>query len=157
MGSTWANMFNPCDQLDDILVNLDDFLPIWNPKNTNAKRCFQELVSTVFSSIEDDKVYHISQASFYVGPVRNSTPWNYLSALPIVQLAPSVTRMFTVDELAEAWGFYVMKEEFEILEKPTYLLYNQKKISLGQNIKVLDVIDQNMKKHYFCLPQLKWN
>merc|ERR1712208_213795 len=59
------NMFNPCDQLDDILVNLDDFLPIWNPKNTNAKRCFQELVSTVFSSIEDDKVYHISQASFY--------------------------------------------------------------------------------------------
>ena len=141
------NVFNPCDQLDNILD------PYWE-RNTNAEACFKDLMNTASFLLDDDQVSQIKGSSFYVGPVRNSTPWNYLSALPIVQLA---IRKSTVDELAEAWAFYVKKEEFEILEKPTFLLYNEKRIPLGQKIDVEDVIDMDMKKHYFCLPQLKWN
>ena len=40
---------------------------------------------------------------FYVGPVRNSTPENAHSALPIVQLVPFSWES-TVDELVESCG-----------------------------------------------------
>ena len=140
---------DPCEQLDNILF---PFLE----ETANEKTCFKNLLQTFFLfQVEDDRqISRIRESSFYVGPVRNSTPWNYLSSLPIVQLA--LLHPSTVDELAEAWNFYVMKEEFKILEMPTYLLYNEKKIPLGQNINVVDVIDMDMKKHYFCLPPITW-
>merc|ERR1712062_818844 len=33
---------------------------------------------------------------------------------------------------------------------------NEKRIPLGKNISLLDVIDMDMKKHYFCLPPIAW-
>ena len=136
---------DPCMKMEDILF------PVMRSKS--AKACFTKLVDGYTYNAADDQIAHIREPSFYVGPVRNSTPWNYLSALPIVQLAPFLS---SVDELAEAWHWHVTKEQFEILEKPTYLMYNEKRIHLGKNIKLVDVIDMDMKKHYFCLPQLKW-
>ena len=138
---------DPCTRVEDILS------PVLH---TNQKTCFSVFVETNFYDVNDQRLSRMRESLFYVGPVRNSTPWNYLSALPIVQLAPFVSTRTSIDELAEAWKFYVTKENFEILEDPTYLLYNEKRIPLGKNISLLDVIDMDMKKHYFCLPPIAW-
>ena len=90
---------------------------------------------------------------FFVGPVRNSTPENAHLALPIVQLVPCNADS-TVDELAHAWAFYARKEGIEVKEEPSYLVYTEMKVELGKKHKIVDIIDQTMTKHYFCLPPL---
>ena len=89
--------------------------------------------------------------SFYVGPVRNSTPENAHAALPIVQLVP-FDNDSTVDELVESWAFYVRERGINVKDTPTFVLHRDKKIVLGKNTMIKDVFDPRMQRHYFCLP-----
>ena len=93
----------------------------------------------------------LKEASFYVGPVRNSTPENAQTALPIVKLVPD-NKESTVDELFDAWTFYVRKRGIEVKDRPAFVLHRDKKVALGKDIKIGDVIDTRVLRHYFCLP-----
>ena len=89
------------------------------------------------------------EGSFHIGPVRNGG-----NALPIRRLLPNNRESMecTVDTLVESWVLEVRKEGFEVKDKPTFLLYKDKKLALGKNIKIKDVIDTRMQNHYFCFP-----
>ena len=98
------------------------------------------------------------KASFYVGPIRNSTHENAETAPPIVQLVPK-NRESTVDELLYAWHSYsyaasigVGGVNFKPKGLPTFLWYRDKKIVMGKKTKIEDVIDERMQRHYFYLP-----
>ena len=89
------------------------------------------------------------ETDFYMGPVRNGR-----NALPIRRLVPNNRESMesTVDDLIDSWVLEVRKEGFEVKDTPKFLLYKDKKLALGKNIKIKDVIDTRMQNHYFCFP-----
>ena len=120
-----------------------------------------ELFPTFVSSRVKEKVLPFlndlfKESLFYVGPVRNDR-----SDLPIRELTPIINRESfdesNVDELVETWILEVRKEGFEVKDTPTYVLHRDKKLDLGKNIKIKDVIDVRWRKHYFCLPTTQEN
>ena len=86
----------------------------------------------------------------YIGPVRNGASLDQ-SPMPIVSLAPYMVKG-TVDNLVEIWKYYVTKEGFRLPEGPFCVTYNGKKVDVGNDTSVLDIIDRSMSKHYFAIP-----
>ena len=93
--------------------------------------------------------YLSEEAVFHMGPVRNGG-----SALPIRKMVPNKRESMeaTVDSMVESWVLEARKEGFEVKDTPTFLLYKDKKLALGKNIKIKDAIDTRMQNHYFCIP-----
>ena len=88
--------------------------------------------------------------ALYVGPVRNGISLDQKSPLPIVQLAPHIATG-TVDNLVQLWKHYVAKEGFRLPKDHSCVSYNGRKIEVGSNTNVMDIIDRSMKKHYFAI------
>ena len=97
------------------------------------------------------EIPRLKEGYFYVGPVRNSTPENVHSALPIVQLVPFSLES-TVDEMVESWTFYVRKRGIEVKDRPSFVLHRDKKVALGKDTKIRDVIDTRLPRRYFWIP-----
>ena len=95
--------------------------------------------------------------ALYVGPVRNSSSLDRQSLLPIVRLLPHLGKG-TVDDLVRIWKHYasgsghVIRNGLRLPEGPFYVMYNGKKIEIGRNTNVTDIIDQSFTKHYFAIP-----
>ena len=83
----------------------------------------------------------------YLGPVRNATPNNFLASLPIVQFQ-GVSKENTVEQLIDAWCHYT-KEQSKDLEKPEFVMYNNKRCNTSVCIKDLDMVLEGL---YFSLP-----
>ena len=91
--------------------------------------------------------------TIYIGPVRNGTPSEVRSLLPIVRLAPNVATG-TVDNLVQMWKSYIATEgySYRFPEGPSHVTYNEDKIEIGRNIKVMDIVDRSVSNHYFAIP-----
>ena len=87
----------------------------------------------------------------YIGPVRNGASCDQKSLMPIVWLAP-YTAKGTVDNLVQIWKYYATKKGFQLPEGPFCVTYNGKKVDIGSNTNVLDIVDRSMSKHYFAIP-----
>ena len=83
----------------------------------------------------------------YLGPVRNATPDNFLSSLPILQFQ-GVSNWNSIDQLIDAWCHYA-REHSKHLERPEYLMYNNKRCNKKVCIKDLGMVMEGL---YFSLP-----
>jgi len=83
----------------------------------------------------------------YLGPVRNATPDNFLASLPIVQFQ-GVSKEDSVEQLVDAWCHYT-REQSKDLERPEYVMYNNKRCDLNVCIKDLGMVLEGL---YFSLP-----
>ena len=79
----------------------------------------------------------------YVGPVRNATPQNVLSSMPIVQFR-GVSNLNSVDQLIDSWSHYTKDAR-----RPTYLMYNNKRCDKKVGIKDFAM---GLDRLYFSLP-----
>ena len=96
---------------------------------------------------EGAKALPTLEPTVYVGPVRNATPDNFLSSLPIVQFQ-GVRNWNSVDQLIDAWCHYT-REHSKHLEVPEYLMYNNKRCNKKVRIKDLGMVPEGL---YFSLP-----
>jgi len=83
----------------------------------------------------------------YLGPVRNATPNNFLASLPIVQFQ-GVSKENSIEQLIDAWCHYT-KEKSRDLERPEYVMYNNKRCDTSVFIKDLGMVLEGL---YFSLP-----
>ena len=77
---------------------------------------------------------YLFDTTFYVGPVRNSTPSNYLSSWPIVQLS-GVSMATTVEELLLTWVRYAGNH---VRELPNYLTLGNLQLPVKADKGVLE-------------------
>ena len=83
----------------------------------------------------------------YLGPARNATPNNFLASLPIVQFK-GVGEDSSMEQLIDAWCHYT-REQSKEMERPEYVMYNNKRCDLKVRIKDLDMV---LDALYFSLP-----
>ena len=83
----------------------------------------------------------------YLGPMRNATPDNIIYSLPILQLQ-GVSNCNSVGQLIDAWCHYTSKLS-EYVERPEYLMYNNKRCNRKVLIKDLGMLMEGL---YFTLP-----